>query len=162
MEKLPCWSLQVMAAVPRAGRFAAQQFGTSVRLLRNLGLWKDVLALPVLEHLALDQLLSAKILVHLRTLLPTVHDAVIRTERVLSALSGVWVGGSSAELSPKLAPFIEYLLSLTRAIEKRREGGASSDDTTALARRVKRLLVEVNEYDRARRLSKLFQLKEAL
>ncbi len=64
--------------------------------------------------------------------------------------------------SPKLAPFIEYLLSLTRAIEKRREGGASSDDTTALARRIKRLLVEVNEYDRARRLSKLFQLKEAL
>ncbi|CAK9276824.1 unnamed protein product [Sphagnum jensenii] len=160
--ELPSWSLQVTAAVPRAGRFAAQQFGTSVRLLRNIGLWKDILALPVLEHLALDQLLSAKILVHLRTLLPTVHDAVVRTERVLTSLSGVWVGGSSAELSPKLAPFIEYLLSLTRAIEKRREGGASSDDTTALARRVKRLLVEVNEYDRARRLSKLFQLKEAL
>jgi GC-rich sequence DNA-binding factor len=54
--------------------------------------------MPVLEHLALDHLLSTKMLVHLRVLLPTVHDAVIRTERVLSALSGVWVRGRSAEL----------------------------------------------------------------
>jgi GC-rich sequence DNA-binding factor len=65
MEKLPSWSLQMTTAVPRAGQLAAQQFGTSVHLLRNLGLWKDILAMPVLEHLALDQLLSAKILVHL-------------------------------------------------------------------------------------------------
>ncbi len=64
--------------------------------------------------------------------------------------------------SPKLAPFIDYLLSLTRAIEKRREGGASGDDTTALARRVKHLLAEVDVYDRARCLSKFFQLKETL
>ncbi len=85
-------------AVPRARQLAAQQFGTSVRLLQNHGLWKDILAMPVLEHLALDQLVSAKILVHVRVLLPTVHDAVIRTERVLSALSGVRVRGRSAEL----------------------------------------------------------------
>jgi GC-rich sequence DNA-binding factor len=88
----------VTTAVPRARQLAAQQFGTSVRLLQNHGLWKDILAMPVLEHLALDQLVSAKILVHVRVLLPTVHDAVIRTERVLSALSGVWVRGRSAEL----------------------------------------------------------------
>jgi len=33
MEKLPSWSLQVTTAVPQAGQLAAQQFGTSVRLL---------------------------------------------------------------------------------------------------------------------------------
>jgi GC-rich sequence DNA-binding factor len=88
----------VTTAVPRARQLAAKQFGTSVLLLQNRGLWKDILAMPILEHLALDQLVSAKILVHVRVLLPTVHDAVIRTERVLSALSGVWVRGRSAEL----------------------------------------------------------------
>jgi hypothetical protein len=44
---------------------------------------------------------------------------------------------------------LSFLLSLTRAIEKRQEGGASSDDTTALAQQVKCLLVEANEYDGA-------------
>jgi len=42
MEKLPSWSLQVTTAVPQAGQLAAQQFGTSVRLLQNLGLWKHI------------------------------------------------------------------------------------------------------------------------
>lgn len=83
-----------MTAVPKAAPIAAQKFGTSIRLLRNIALWKDVLALPVLEELALDELLSSKILPHLRTLLTTLHDAVTRTERVFAALSGVWVGSN--------------------------------------------------------------------
>lgn len=53
-------------------------------------------------------------------------------------------------------------MALTRAVEKRKESGASSEDVLGLARRVKRMLVELNEYDRARRLAKVFQLKEAL
>jgi hypothetical protein len=77
--------------------------------------------------------------------------------------------------SPKLAPFIEYLTSLTTVIEERHDGRASSEDTMGLARQVKSLLVDVNEYnqansllvdvneyDQAQHLSKLFQLKEAL
>lgn len=150
------------AAVPGALRLANRQFGVAVRLLRNLGLWKDILAMPELERLALDQLLSMKMLVHLRAGVSTVHDAVTRIERVVAALSGVWVGTSFAELSPKLALFIEYILSITRAVEKRKEGESSSESTIALARRMKRVLVEVNEYDRARSLNKAFQLKEAL
>ena len=149
------------AAVPGALRLANRQFGVAVRLLRNLGLWKDILAMPQLEHLALDQLLSMKMLVHLRAGISTVHDAVTRIERVVAALSGVWVG-TSFELSPKLALFIEYILSITRAVEKRKEGESSSESTIALARRMKRVLVEVNQYDQARSLNKAFQLKEAL
>ncbi|BBN20396.1 GC-rich sequence DNA-binding factor [Marchantia polymorpha subsp. ruderalis] len=159
--EVPAWSLHVMTAVPKAAPIAAQKFGTAIRLLRNIAMWKDVLALPVLEQLALDELLSSKILPHLRTLLTTLHDAVTRTERVCSALSGVWVG-PNRELSPKLASFVEYVILLSRAVEKKKDGGASPEDTIGLARRVKKMLVELNEYDRARHLAKHFQLKEAL
>ncbi len=51
--------------------------------------------------------------------------------------------------SPKLAPFIEYLMSLTTVIEERHDGGASSEDTMGLAQQVNCLLVDVNEYDQA-------------
>lgn len=149
------------AAVPAAIPYSSRQFGVAVRLLRNLGLWKDILELPQLEHLALDQLLSGKMLVHLRAGAPAIHDAVTRIERVVAALTGVWVGTSFAELSPKLAPLIEYMLTVTRAVEKRKDADMG-ESTIGLARRMKRVLVEVNEYDRARSLNKAFQLKEAL
>ncbi|KAL2631116.1 hypothetical protein R1flu_015802 [Riccia fluitans] len=112
-------------------------------------------------HLALDGLLSSKILPHLRTLLVTPHDAVTRTERVVAALSPVWVG-SNREISPKLSSFVEHVISLTRVVEKKRDAGACPEDTVGLARRMKKMLVELNEYDRAYQLAKHFQLREAL
>lgn len=81
-------------AVPQAARLAAQKFGTAVRLLTNIGMWKDVLALPVLEELALDNLLSSKMVPHLRTLKDSLHDAVTRTERVMAALDRSFLGSS--------------------------------------------------------------------
>ena len=151
------------AAVPGALRYVNRQFGVAVRLLRNLGLWKDVLALPQLEKLALDQLLSGKILVYLRAGVTTEHDAITRIERIVAALTGVWIGTSSKELSPKLASLIEYMLKITRSLEKKRETeNLVNESTIALARRMKRVLVDVNEYDRARSLNKAFQLREAL
>lgn len=147
-------------AVPGALRFANRQFGVAVRLLRNLGCWKDVLALPQLEKLALDQLLSGKMLAYLKVGFTTDHDAITRIERIVAALSGVWVGPGFAEQSPKLGSLIEYMLKITRSLEKKRE--AANESTIALARRMKRVLVDVNEYDRARSLSRAFQLREAL
>lgn len=162
-EQVPAWSHQVSAAVPGAIRFVNRQFGVAVRLLRNLGFWKDVLALPQLEKLALDQLLSGKMLVYLRAGVTTEHDAITRIERIVTALTGVWVGPSFTELSPKLASLIEYMLKITRSLEKKRETeNQVNESTVALARRMKRVLVDVNEYDRARSLNKAFQLKEAL
>ncbi|KAJ7515184.1 hypothetical protein O6H91_22G004000 [Diphasiastrum complanatum] len=160
--QVPTWNLQVTNAVGQAARLSAQRFGSSVRLLRNVALWKDILALPVLEQLALEELLLGKILPQLRIILPSLHDAVTRTERVVAALSGVWVGSNFTELSPKLVAFVEYVTILARAAEKKREAGVSSEDIVGLARRIKRMLVDLNEYDRARRLAKNFQLKEAL
>ena len=61
---------------------------------------------------------------------------------------------------PKLEPLVDYLMSIGKSIEKRK--GANAEDVVGLARRLKRMLVELNEYDRARSLSKAFQLKEAL
>lgn len=81
-----------MNVVPQAARIAAYKFGTSVRLLKNLAYWKDVLAMPLLEKLALDDLLGGKMLPHLRNLLYTPYDAITRTERVVTALAGVWIG----------------------------------------------------------------------
>eukprot|EP00249_Psilotum_nudum_P023169 c28769_g1_i1 orf=188-3082(-) len=161
--EVPAWGAQVMVAVAQASRIAAHRFGTSVRLLRNITLWKDVLAMPVLEQLALDDLMCGKMLPHLRSLVNNPVDAVTRTERVVAALSGIWVGPNfTGQVSPKLEPLVDYLMSLGRSVEKRKDGGVLLEDVLGLARRLKRMLVELNEYDRARRLSKTFQLKEAL
>lgn len=157
--EVPTWSHQVMNIVPQAARIAAYRFGTSVRLLKNVALWKDVLAMPLLEKLALDDLLCGKMLPHLRNLLHSPYDAISRTERVVTALSGVWIGPNFTS-RPKLEPLVDFLMSIGRTIEKRK--GASAEDVVGLARRLKRMLVELNEYDRARWLSKNFQLKEAL
>lgn len=187
----------MIQTVPQAARLSAQKFGKALRLLRNIGMWKDVLAMPLLEELALDNLLNSKILPHLRTLRDTLHDAVTRTERVMAALDGTWLGSSQLRYgiclrfvrcikklqipafiwplalqrslnmngipcSPKLTSFVEYMTTLTRLVEKKRDGGASAEDSVGLARRVKVMLVKLNEYDRARQLAKHFQLREAL
>lgn len=81
-----------MKAVPNAARVAAYRFGKSVRLLRNVCMWKEILALPVLEKLALDELLYGKMLPHVRGIATNVHDAITRTERIIVSLSGVWAG----------------------------------------------------------------------
>lgn len=81
-----------MKAVPNAAQVAAYRFGMSVRLMRNICLWKDILALPVLENLALDELLYGEVIPHLRSIASNIHDAVTRTERIVASLSGVWAG----------------------------------------------------------------------
>lgn len=83
-----------MKAVPDAARVAAYRFGMSVRLLKNICLWNEILSMPVLEKLALDELLTGKVIPHLRSILTNVHDAVTRTERIIASISGVWAGPS--------------------------------------------------------------------
>jgi len=83
-----------MKAVPNAARMAAYRFGVAVRLMRNICMWKDILAMPVLEKLALDELLGRKVLPHVQNLTPEIHDAISRTERIIASLSGVWAGAS--------------------------------------------------------------------
>ncbi|GMH10905.1 hypothetical protein Nepgr_012746 [Nepenthes gracilis] len=161
--EVPTWSALVLKAVPIAARFAAYRFGVAVRLMRNICLWKDILALPVLENLALDQLLAGKILPHVRTLKSDVHDAIARTERVIDSLSGVWAGPSvTGTRSHKLQLLVDYVLMLGKALEKRHSSGMAETETSGLARRLKKMLVELNEYDEARALSRTFHLKEAL
>ncbi|KAK6267893.1 hypothetical protein QUC31_012053, partial [Theobroma cacao] len=85
---VPTWSPLVMKAEPNAALVAAYQFGMSVRLMRNICFWKEILALPVLEKLALDDLLYGKILPHVRNITSDVQYAVKRTERIVASLSG--------------------------------------------------------------------------
>lgn len=69
-----------MKAVPNAPQAAAYRFGTSVRLMRNTCMWKDIIALPVSESLALSELLFGKVLPHVRSISSNIHDAVTRIE----------------------------------------------------------------------------------
>ncbi|XP_024988150.1 transcriptional repressor ILP1 [Cynara cardunculus var. scolymus] len=156
---VPTWNTLVLKAVPNAARFAAYRFGMSVRLMRNICLWNNVLSTSILEKLALDELLSGKILPHLRSIQSNIHDAITRTERIVASMSGMWTGpGVTGERSLRLQPMVDYLLVLGRILEKRQ----SSSGTNGLARRLKKMLVELNEYDHARQVSRTFNLKEAL
>nr|GMD37771.1 transcriptional repressor ILP1 [Ipomoea batatas] len=160
---VPKWDSILMKAVPNAARIAAYRFGMSVRLMRNICLWNNVLAMPVLEKLALDELLSGKILPHLRNIQSDIDDAITRTERIVASLYGVWAGPSViGNHSPKLQPLVDYLLALSRMLEKKHLSTGAELETGKLARRLKKMLVELNEYDHAREISRTFNIKEAL
>ena len=60
-------------------------------------MWSKVLAISVVEKIALDELLYGKILPHLRSIQTNVHEAIIRTERVIASLNDVWTGSSVTE-----------------------------------------------------------------
>lgn len=157
---VPAWSAVVMKAVPNAARMAAYRFGVAVRLMRNICMWKDILAMPVLEKLALDELLGRKVLPYVQNLTPEIHDAITRTERIIASLSGVWAGASVVGArSGRLQPLVDYVKTLGKTLEKRH---VSETETSGLARRLKKMLVELNEYDEARAISRTFHLKEAL
>lgn len=160
---VPTWSPLAMSAVPNAARIAAYRFGVSVRLMRNICLWKEVFALPILEKLALDELLCRKVLPHVRSIASNVHDAISRTERIVASLSGVWAGPSvTGSCCHKLQPLVDFMLSLAKTLEKKHLPGVTEGETAGLARRLKKMLVELNEYDNARDIARTFHLKEAL
>ncbi|XP_057250192.1 transcriptional repressor ILP1-like isoform X2 [Beta vulgaris subsp. vulgaris] len=91
---VPVWSRVAMKAVPNVARVAACRFGVAVRLMRNICMWKDILSLPVLEKLVLDDLLAGKVLPHVQNLIHDIHDAITRTERIIASVNGVWSGAS--------------------------------------------------------------------
>ncbi|KAJ0266107.1 Transcriptional repressor ILP1 [Hirschfeldia incana] len=160
---VPTWDPLILKAVPNAPQVAAYRFGTSVRLMRNICMWKDILALPVLENLALSELLFGKVLPHVRSIASNIHDAVTRTEKIVASLSGVWTGQSVTRThSRPLQPLVDCILALRKILEKRLASGLDDAETTGLARRLKRILVDVHEHDHAREIVRTFNLKEAV
>ena len=154
---VPAWGSMVTRTVPGAAQYAAYRFGVATRLLKNVCLWKDILAGHVVEKLALDELLKGKILPHMKSIILDVHDAITRAERVAASLAGVW-----GEQSEKLQPFVDLVVELGNKLERRQMSGISEEGTRGLARRLKIILATLNEYDKARAISKKFQLREAL
>lgn len=154
---VPAWGSMVTRTVPGASQYAAYRFGVAVRLLKNVCLWKDILADHVVEKLALDELLRGKILPHMKSIILDVHDAITRAERVAAALSEVW-----PKQNQKLRPFADLVVELGNKLERRHASGISEDETRGLARRLKNILAVLNEYDKARAISKAFHLREAL
>ncbi|CAL4920178.1 unnamed protein product [Urochloa decumbens] len=154
---VPAWGSMVTRTVPGAAQFAAYRFGVATRLLKNVCLWKDTLADHVVEELALDELLTDKILPHMKSIILDVHDAITRAERIVASLSGVL-----SKQSKKLQPFVNLVVELGNKLERRHTSGISEEETRGLARRLKNILVKLNEYDKARAISKNFQLREAI
>ena len=64
--------------------------------------------------------------------------------------------------SYKLQPLVDYILLLGKSLKKKHEVGVTESETNGLARRLKKMLVELNEYDNARDIARTFHLKEAL
>lgn len=64
--------------------------------------------------------------------------------------------------SHKLRPLVDYVLSLGKNLHKKHMFGVTEGETSGLARRIKKMLVELNEYDNAREIVRTFHLKEAL
>ncbi|XP_062213058.1 transcriptional repressor ILP1-like [Phragmites australis] len=153
---VPAWGSMVTRTVPGAAQYAAYRFGVATRLLKNVCLWKGILAKSVFEKLALDELLRGKILPHMKSIILDVHDATTRAERIAAALSGV------SSQSQKLQPFVDLVVELGNKLERRHTSGISEEETRGLARRLRNILVALNEYDKARAISKTFQLREAL
>ncbi|KAL5209742.1 hypothetical protein ABZP36_005365 [Zizania latifolia] len=88
---VPAWGSMVTRVVLGASQYAAHRFGVATRLLKIVCLWKDILAKPVLEKLALEELLRGKILPHMKSIILDVHDAIARAERIAASLSGLSV-----------------------------------------------------------------------
>jgi GC-rich sequence DNA-binding factor len=154
---VPAWGSMVTRTVPGAAQYTAYRFGVATRLLRNVCLWKDTLADSVVVKLALEELLRGKLLPHMKSIILDVHDSTLRAERMVASLFQV-----SSSHSRKLQPFVDLLVELGNKLERRHRSGASEEETHSLARRVKDILVALNEYDKARAIMKAFQLKEAL
>ncbi|KAK1641895.1 hypothetical protein QYE76_059700 [Lolium multiflorum] len=154
---VPAWGSMLTRTVPGAVQYAAYRFGVATRLLRNVCLWKKVLAANVLEKLAIEELLVGKILPHMKSIILDVHDAITRAERIAASLSGV---GSSP--SEKLKPFKDLVVEISRKVEQRRRAGISDEEIRGMARRLMNIFVALNDYDRARDIRKTFELKEAL
>ncbi|CAN7005129.1 unnamed protein product, partial [Brassica rapa subsp. trilocularis] len=160
---VPTWGPLVLKAVPNAPQVSAYRFGTSVRLMRNICMWKDIMALPVLEDLALSELLFGKVLPHVRSISSNIHDAVTRTEKIVASLSGVWTGQSVTRTHSRLLqPLVDCILTLGENLEKRHASGLDDAETMGLARRLKRMLVELHEHDHAREIVRTFNHKEAV
>ncbi|CAL9773804.1 unnamed protein product [Musa acuminata subsp. burmannicoides] len=139
---LPVWSSVVTKAVPGAAQIVAYRFGMSVRLLRNICLWKNILSMPVLENLALEELLGGKLLPHVKSIMPNIHDAIMRTERIVASLVGVWSGPEvTSRPSQKLQPLVDCIAELGGKLEKRHASGVSEEETCGLARRLKNMLL---------------------
>ncbi|TVU12816.1 hypothetical protein EJB05_46477, partial [Eragrostis curvula] len=154
---VPAWGSMVTRTVPGAAQYAAYRFGVATRLLRNVCLWKDVLAESVIEKLAFEELLRGKLLPHMKSIILDVHDSIIRAERIVASLSEV-----SSSRSQKLQPFVDLVVELGNKLQRRHASGVSEEETHNLARRLKDILVALNEYDKARAILKTFQLREAL
>jgi GC-rich sequence DNA-binding factor len=93
----------------------------------------------------------------MKSIILDVHDAITRAERIAASLSEVW-----PKQSQKLQPFVDLVVELGNKLERRHTSGISEEETRGLARRLKNILVSLNEYDKARAILKTFQLREAL
>ncbi|KAL5707494.1 hypothetical protein ACHQM5_018392 [Ranunculus cassubicifolius] len=126
----------------------------SLQLLTSICCWKDLLSIPVLEKLALDELLNRKVLHRLQGF--SVYDAITSIEKIMVSLNGTWTGsGAVGAGSLKLEPLVNYVMTLGNILEKDHGLGGVEGETSGptLVRRLENILDELNQHNRGMELS---------
>ena len=150
---LPAWPPAALAASRRAALHAAQRFGRGLRLLAGVCAFNGSLPRAALQRLALDRLLTARLLPYARGALGSPALAADRAARIAEALPADWFRGGP----PRGA---EGLLDLLSSVARALEAAASSCRGTAAdgeaARQVAAALHKFGDAARANRLAKAY------
>lgn len=113
---IPIYSKQVLGG--SGGAFFQRQFGTAVKLLRNLLAWQGVVADRVLRDVAIGSLLNRYLLAALRTCEPV--DAAEKCNMIVSTFPCWWFQsqqqGDSVCL-PQLHMFVAQLKTITQCLD---------------------------------------------
>lgn len=113
---IPIYSKQVLGG--SGGTFFQRQFGTAVKLLRNLLAWQGVVADRVLRDVALGSLLNRYLLAALRTCEPV--DAAEKCSMIVSTFPCWWFQSQQqgdCVCLPQLQMFITQLKTIAQCLD---------------------------------------------
>ncbi|KAI3437850.1 hypothetical protein D9Q98_000296 [Chlorella vulgaris] len=152
---LPPWPPAALAASRQAAIHLSQRFGRGVRLLGSVCAFDSSLPRGVLQRLALDQLMTQRLLPYARAAAGVPALAADRAARLVAALPAEWFHPGSPP--PRgCEGLVELLVLLSRSLEALAAGGSRDVVSTSAARQVSDALLKLGNTARANTLSKTF------
>jgi GC-rich sequence DNA-binding factor len=134
--------------------FSTRMLWRTVKLMRNIAAWHELLAAGPLQQLTMDTLLNNKILPFLKSVRdsPFVLDAC---EKILDSFPQDWLGGTTVPSG--LLLFHDFVSRLPKRIDEERQV-----NSTKMIHRALRLLSRMNDYENAQSLAKKYGIKMSL
>lgn len=152
---LPPWPPAALAASRQAAIHLSQRFGRGVRLLGSVCAFDSSLPRGSLQRLALDQLMTQRLLPYARAAAGVPALAADRAARLVAALPAEWFHPGSPP--PRgCEGLVELLVLLSRSLEALAAGGSRDVVSTSAARQVSDALLKLGDTARANKLSKTF------